>query len=85
MFFKSSTEDIFLIVFGDRGRERERNFDAREKHQPVASCMHQDWGSHVPRWGSYLPRVGIEPVARYVPCPGLEPATFLLWDDAPSH
>ena len=41
---------FYLFIFRERGRmgkERERNIDAREKHQLVASHMHPNWGSNL--------------------------------------
>ena len=38
--FKSSPEDM-IIDFRERKKERERNTNMREKHQSVASYIHQ--------------------------------------------
>ena len=37
---------ICLLIFRDRGRERERNMDVWEKHSPVTSHMCPDQGSN---------------------------------------
>ena len=62
----------------ERGSEREKNIDMKEKHRSVASCA-------PPHWESYMPRTGPNPQPRSVPCPGREPATFQLRDDAPTN
>ena len=54
--------------------ERERNIDMREKYWSVASCMH--------------PNRGLNLQPRYVPWPGIEPATFwCMWpcSNQPNH
>ena len=61
---------VFTLHLG-REEGRERNSHAREKHRLVASCRFPDQG-----WNLYL---------RYVPWLGIEPSTFLLWDDAPTN
>ena len=70
-YFKSSSEDKFLMDFreretggrwGERERERERNINVREKHRSVASYT---------RW------LGSNPKPRHVPWLGIEPATHL--------
>ena len=53
---------------GEGERETERNTDVREKHQLVASHT--------------CPDQGLSPQPRYVPCPGIKPATFGAWFDA---
>ena len=74
-FFSSLLKDI-SIDFKERERERERDrgrkeerernrkrkIDVREKHRLVASCPH--------------PNRGLNMQPRYVPWPGIEPATF---------
>ena len=45
-FKKSSPEDIFFSLLFKREEGRERNSDAREKHQLVASQVHPTWGSN---------------------------------------
>ena len=65
IFFKSSFEDMFLLILerkGERRRERkregrgerERDIDVREKHGSVASCMCPDWVGIEPTtlWGT---------------------------------
>ena len=56
-----------FIDFREGGRDRER--DPWEKHQLFASHR--------------CPDLGLNPQSRYVPQPGIEPATFWCRDDAP--
>lgn len=46
MFFKSSFEEVFLLIL-ESGGVVEKNFDVRETHQPVASRTRPDWGSNL--------------------------------------
>ena len=59
-------------IFKFRGeRQRKRNIDVKEKHRSVASCMPSDQGSNS------------QP--RYVPGPGIEPATFWFMGHTPTN
>ena len=61
LFFFNPHLRIHLLVL-ERGRERERNIDVKEKHQLIASHMCPDWG------------LNLQP--RYVPWPRNKPMTF---------
>ena len=47
-FFKSSSEDMFLLIFlfreREEGGEKERNINVKEKHQLVVYHMRPDQG-----------------------------------------
>ena len=63
-----------LLLERKEGRKRERNTDATEKRQLIASVQAQTGDrSHVPRPGIAGPRSGIEPT------------TFWLWDNVPTN
>ena len=58
------------ILEGEKG-ERQRDIHVKEKHHSVASCTR--------------PKPGMDPAARYMPWPGIDPANFWLRDDTPSR
>ena len=62
MFFNPHLRICLLILERGKGREGGRERNAREKHWSVASCMCSDQGSN------------LKP--RFMPWPGIEPATF---------
>ena len=70
LFKKILTQEHVYWLLGkgrerEKGRGRGRNIDVWEKHWSVASHMLSDW------------RLNLQP--RYVPWPGTEPATFLVY------
>ena len=73
ILFLILTQGHFFITFREKKRAegRERNTADREKHWLVASHM--------------CPDRGLNPQPRYVPRLGIEPASFQLWDDAPTN
>ena len=72
MFFFEDFTDLFLERGGEREKERERNIDARKKHQcVVASSTHPNWGP------------GLQP--RHVPWLGIEPETFSFGGRMPNQ
>ena len=66
----------FFIAFREEGRER--NIDAREKHQLVAFQMHPYQG------GSYAPGQGIKPATQVSVLTGNQTTTFRLPDGVPT-
>ena len=71
LFFKK----YFIYLFLERGEgreEKERSINEREKYWWIASHMH--------------PYQGLNMQPRYVPWPGIEPATFALqYDNQPTE